>query len=189
MREIALSDERELLRQARELDETALATIFDLYYRPLYRYIYHHVGNVATAEDHTAEVFRRFLEQVTEKRGPKDYLRAWLFRVAHNLVVDEARRNARRPQRALNEEIVAGGPDVAGQAHNAILHEQAHEALARLTARQREVIILKFLEGLENEEIARILRLSVGAVKALQHRGLGAMRRHLIQIGAVAEEW
>ncbi len=189
MQEIALSDEKELLRQARELDETALATVFDRYYQPLYRYIYHHVGgDIATAEDLTAEVFRRFLEQVKEQRGPKEYLKAWLYRVAHNLVIDEARRSARRPQQALNEELEAGGLDVAGEAHNAILHEQARAALSHLTVRQREVVILKFLEGLENDEIARILQLSVGAVKALQHRGLQAMRQHLIQTGAVTKE-
>ena len=64
----------------------------------------------------------------------------------------------------------------------------AQAALDKLTSRQRAVLILRFLEGYETNEVARILDTSVGAVKALQHRGLAAMRRHLRQAGAITEE-
>ncbi len=184
-----MSDEQELLRQVRGLDEAALAEVFDLYYQPLYRYIYHHVGHVATAEDLTAEVFRRLLEQLYRRRGPKQHLRAWLYRVAHNLVIDDARRNTRRKHEGLREHSATTEHDIVKQADEAILREQARAALAHLTPKQRAVIILRFLEGLDNPEVARILQITVGSVKALQHRGLAAMRRYLIRIGAVTEEW
>ena len=184
-----MSDEQELLRQVRGLDEAALAEVFDLYYQPLYRYIYHHVGHAATAEDLTAEVFRRFLEQLHRRRGPQQHLRAWLYRVAHNLVIDDARRNARRKYEGLHEHLATTEHDIVKQTDEAILQEQARAALAHLTPKQRAVIILRFLEGLDNPEVARILQITVGSVKALQHRGLAAMRRYLTRIEVVTEEW
>jgi RNA polymerase sigma-70 factor (ECF subfamily) len=177
-----------LLRRARLLDETALAAIFDAYYPLLYRYIYHHVRHQQTAEDLTAEVFGRMLAQLADGRGPRRHLRAWLYRVAHNLVIDESRRRVHRDHAPLDERAVSNESDVATQAEAAIQRQQARAALEELTPRQRAVIILKFLEGYDNREIARILETSVGAVKALQHRGLAAMRRRLAHSAAMGEE-
>ena len=80
------------------------------------------------------------------------------------------------------------GHDVEGEAHRATLRAQARAALDELTDKQRAVIILKFLEGCSNREVSQILETSVGAVKALQHRGLAAMRRHLVNSGAIEEK-
>ena len=173
--------EQALLRGAREFDEPALSTIFETYYPLLYRYIYQHVRHRATAEDLTAEVFSRMLEQLGRGRGPEQHLRAWLYRVAHNLVVDHARRQVHRDHDPLDEELVATGQDVEAEVHGAIQRQRAAEALQRLTPMQRAVIILKYLEGYTNKEISSILELSVGAVKALQHRGLASMRRYSAQ--------
>jgi RNA polymerase sigma-70 factor (ECF subfamily) len=174
-----LVEEQALLRGARELDEPALNTIFETYYSPLYRYIYHHVRHRTTAEDLTAEVFSRMLEQLTQGDGPRQYLKAWLYRVAHNLVVDHARRQVHRDHDQLDERIISTGHDVEIEVQNSILQWQAAAALQKLTPMQRAVIILKYLEGYTNAESAHILELSVGAVKALQHRGLASMRRYL----------
>jgi RNA polymerase sigma-70 factor (ECF subfamily) len=174
-----LVEEQALLRGARELDEPALNTIFETYYPLLYRYIYHHIRHRTTAEDLTAEVFSRMLEQLSQGDGPRQYLQAWLYRVAHNLVIDHTRRQVHRDHGPLDEEIVSTGHDVETEVHSAILRQQAAYALQKLTPMQRAVIILKYLEGYSNDESARILEISVGAVKALQHRGLASMRRYL----------
>lgn len=176
-----------LLERARALDEGALAEIFDEYYMPLYRYIYHHIGHVETAEDLTAEVFRRLLEQLHSGRGPRR-LKPWLYRVAHNLVIDESRRFIHRDHQPLDERLLANATDVEEEAQQAILAERAHHALSHLTPKQRSVIILKFVEGMDNTEVARILALPVSAVKALQHRALAALRRNLSNPQAWAAE-
>ena len=175
--------EQALLRGARKLDEPALSSIFETYYLPLYRYIYQHLRHRATAEDLAAEVFSRMLEQLAGGRGPEQHLRAWLYRVAHNLVVDHARRQVHRDHEPLDEGLVSTGQDVEAEVHGAIQRERAAAALQRLTTAQRAVIILKYLEGYTNEEVSSMLDLSVGAVKALQHRGLASMRRHLAGAG------
>jgi len=174
-----LVDEQELLRQARSLNGSALEVIFDTYYQPLYRYIYYHVRHGATAEDLAAEVFSRMLAQIAKGRGPKQHLKGWLYRVARNLIVDDSRRHVHRDHEPLDERLVSSGPDVESQVQMSFLRQQAWAALGELTTRQRDVIVLRYIEGQENEEIAQILEMSVGAVKALQHRGLASMRRHL----------
>jgi RNA polymerase sigma-70 factor (ECF subfamily) len=183
-----LSGERSLLRRVRALDEAAIGTVFDTYYASIYRYVYRHVHHQPTAEDLTGEVFCRMLEQLAQGRGPKRHLKAWLYRVAYNLIVDNSRRQVHRDHEPLAGQTVQAGHDVEGEAHQAILRAQARAALDELTEKQRAVIILKFLEGCSNREVSRILEMSVGAVKALQHRGLASMRRYLVRSGAVEEE-
>lgn len=181
------ADERNLLERARRLDESALSAIFDAYYEPLYRYIYRHIGISLTAEDLVAEVFRSFLEQLKTRRGPTTYLKAWLYRVAHNLIVDEVRRNKHREHEPLDEGRHATGPEVTEQVQQSIAQQMTQHALQQLTDKQRAVLVLKYLQGLEIEEIAQTLNMSIGTVKALQHRGLQAMRRHLKQTGILDE--
>jgi len=181
------ADEQDLLQRARRLDEAALGAIFDSYYEPLYRYIYRHIGVGQTAEDLAAEVFRTFLEQLKAGRGPDSFLRAWLYRVAHNLMVDELRRKPHLDHERLEESLHDTGPEVNEQVQRSIERQNAHAALQHLTGKQRAVLELKYLQGLELDEIAKSLNMSIGTVKALQFRGLQAMRRYLRQIGALDE--
>ncbi|MGD8905238.1 MAG: sigma-70 family RNA polymerase sigma factor [Anaerolineae bacterium] len=183
-----MTEEQALLRGARELDEPALDEIFETYYPLLYRYIYQHVRHRTTAEDLAAEVFARMLAQLSKGRGPKRHLQAWLYRVAHNLVIDHTRRQVHRDHDPLNEGIVSTEHDVEMEVHSSILRQQATAALQRLTPMQRAVIILKYLEGYTNAEVAPMLELTVGAVKALQHRGLASMRRYLAHIRESRED-
>lgn len=187
-RETACLDEQTLLRQARALDEAALNAIFEMYYDKLYRYIYHHTGSVPVAQELASDVFQRFLEALHDGRAPDHYLQAWLYRVAHNLTVDHLRKQEHRQHEPLSYELESSEQPVGQQAQRSILQDHAREALEHLTEKQRAAISLRYLEGLTNEEVARVLNASVGAVKALQHRGLRAMRRHLAKIGVITED-
>lgn len=184
-------DEQELLQRARSLDPSALGTVFDTYYSQLYRYLYTHLGHARTAEDLAAEVFRIFLEQVGTGKGPTRTLRAWLYRVAHNLMVDEFRLRKNQERDLLEEDgeellSLEQAPAVLvqhGEQRKAVLG-----ALRRLSLKQQAVLTLKYLQGLENEEIARALDLTPGTVRALQFRGLRALERQLRQQGIISEE-
>ncbi len=180
-------DEYDLLQRARRLEESALSAIFDAYYEPLYRYVYRHLGVSLTAEDLAAEVFQRFLEEIKAQRGPTTHLKAWLYRVAHNLMVDELRRNKHLDFELLDESQLAADPEVGEQVQQSIAQQLTQSALQQLTDKQRDVLMLKYLQGLEIEEIAQTLNMSISTVKALQHRGLQAMRRYLKQTGMMDE--
>lgn len=183
-----LLDERDLLRRAHDLDETALSTIFDAFYEPIYRYIFRHIRHSQTAEDLTADVFRNFLENLNTRRGPSKFLKAWLYKVAHNLMIDELRRNKYRSHDLLDDDHQDHEQHVGDQAEKAIQSRLLRDVLRQLTDKQKDVIYLKYIQGLDTEEVAYALNMSVGTVKALQHRGLQAMRRHLDQIDELDEK-
>lgn len=167
------------LWQAWKFDRAALAGIYDEYYPLIYRYIYRRVGGVQTAEDLTAVVFQRFLEAIKTDAGPQHDPRAWLYRVAHNLVVDHYRRQQYRQHLPLEETLMITGDNPEQTTSKALATEQLREALGHLTPEQQQVVSLKFLEGLSNAEVAAVMEKPVGAVKSLQHRGLVALQRLL----------
>jgi RNA polymerase sigma-70 factor (ECF subfamily) len=175
---VYLDEEQALLRRARALDGAALAAIFDAYYAPIYRYLYFHTGHAQTAEDLSAQVFRRLLEKLHEGSGPERYLKAWLFRVASNLMVDESRRMQHRDHLALDEHVPALDA-LEDKVEQMLLLTELLAALETLTPMQRSVIILRYLMDMPNEEIVEITQTTLGGVKALQHRALAALRRHL----------
>jgi len=167
------------LQRARAFDQTTLATIYDDYHQSIYRYIYHQVSDVETARDLTAEVFHRLLKSLQKGKGPDQNLQAWLYRTAYNCVVDHYRRQQHRQHLSLQEELVDAHNDPETLAENHISAEAVQAALQQLTPDQQQVITLKFLEGLSNQETANILHKPVGAVKSLQHRALAALQRRL----------
>ena len=170
----------ELLKRARDLDQKALAEIYDLFSDPLYAYVYKHVGKPQVAEDLVAETFQRFLTALERGGGPKDYLQAYLYRIAHNLITDLYRREP-PPSLELDDRIVADEePGPAGQIAQLQQAERVRRALRMLTEEQRQVVVLRFLEGWTTQDIARTMDKSLGAVKALQHRGVASLQRILI---------
>ena len=172
-----MPQEQELLRQAQSFDMRALAEIYDLYSPKLYRYAMRFLGDASAAEDCVAETFSRFLQALRAGKGPRDYLQAYLFRTAHNIVVDHYRRQP--PVDELDDDLPDGG-NVEEIASRSLNQQRVRAALRQLTEEQQQVVALKFLEGWENEEIARALRKPVGAVKSLQHRAVARLQKILL---------
>lgn len=168
------------LKKANALDRNTLGGIYDEYHPLLYSYIYRRVGDVEVARDLTADVFRRFLQAMANGNGPNEQLRAWLYRVAHNIVIDHYRRRRNWPESPLEERLPSNDDDPDTTAEQRIRCDTVRSAMEQLTADQQEVVALKFLEGLTNAEVADITQRSIGAVKSLQHRALAALRRQLV---------
>ena len=169
--------EQDLLAQAKKLDTRALTEIYDLYSPRLYRYAVRLLGDACVAEDCVAETFSRFLHALRGSRGPRDCLQAYLFRTAHNFIVDHYRHQ--KPEDLLDDEAPDSGNTEETAGMN-IRQRHVRAALLELTEDQQQVIALKFLEGWENEEIARVLSKPVGAVKSLQHRALAHLQKILL---------
>jgi RNA polymerase sigma-70 factor, ECF subfamily len=169
-------EEAKLRRRAAALEPDALAEIYDLYAGKIYSYIYHRVGDAGVAEDLAGDVFVRMLEAVQTDRAWSTSLQGWLYRIAHNLVVDHFRRQRKRDGPELDERWMAA-EDPTTSFEGLFSSLQLRTAMRFLTEEQRQVIVLKFAEGLSNVEIAEIMDKTEGAIKALQHRALEAMRR------------
>jgi RNA polymerase sigma-70 factor (ECF subfamily) len=174
--------EQDLLEGAGAFDEAALSEIYARYSPELYRYAIRLLGDVQLAEDCVADTFSRFLQALRRGRRPRANLRAYLYRVAHNWMVDQFRRSPPDPA-GLDPELAAAADSDPGQTIGARLErENMRRALLTIKPEQRQVLVLRYLEGFSIEEASAALGKSIGAVKALQHRALAALRRRLEQI-------
>src|SRR3972149_1499440 len=168
------SDERHLIRRAKQRDEQAFTELYRRHVDLIFRYALLRVGDEHVAEDLTSEVFTRALEGLAtyEDRGAP--FAAWLYRIANARVIDYW-RSARRSEVSFD----AAEFDVAidESTRDGIAYRALGQALRRLTAEQQEVIILKYVEGFDTAEIAALTGRGEGAVKALQHRALASLAR------------
>jgi RNA polymerase sigma-70 factor, ECF subfamily len=171
-----MSDADSWLPGVRRLDPEALGAVYDALSPALFRFAYRLLGDSQVAEDVVAETFSRLLIAIRNGGGPEAYLGAYLYRVAHNLAMDHHRVSATLPLDETDPRLTAEGPSSEDDARE---RQAARQALWRLTPDQRQVIVLKFYQGLSNEEVAAALDKPVGAVKSLQHRALDALRRML----------
>jgi RNA polymerase sigma-70 factor (ECF subfamily) len=177
--DIAINSDTQLLERARTLDPQALGQIYDAYFERLYRYAFHFVDNPALAQDIAAEALRRLLEALHKRRGP-EHLSVWLYRVAHNLAIDAIRKQPPGAVVALDLcAAAADGPGTEAMMEQHLQQDHIRAALAQLTPDQRQVLILKFLEGYSNAEIGALINKPEGAIKSLQHRALAALRKAL----------
>ena len=171
--------EYKLLDQAKAYDVAALAEIYDHYEVKIYGYIYHRVGNQAVAQDLTSQVFLRMLEAIQNERAWQSSFSGWLYRIAHNLIIDHYRRRARSTQVSFDDmpALVSGleGPERA--AERALAAESLRVAINRLTEDQAQVVTLRFLAGMSIAEVAESTGKTEGAVKALQYRAVMSLRR------------
>lgn len=178
-----LRSEKDLLSAAKNWRRDALTEIYDRYNDELYAYAMRRIGNPSLAEECVAETFHRFLDVLRRGKGPERYLRAYLYRTAHNWLIDQHRRGETT---SLQESDDHQDKNVKGDLPNpldATLEKdrtrETRSALEQITPDQRQALTLRFIEGWSLKETARAMERSVGAVKALQHRGLAAMRRVL----------
>jgi len=177
------NDEARLIQRAKKGDSAAFAEIYELCQPPIYRYIYYRVSDVSTAEDLTADVFVRLVEKIDRFTYRGRPLLAWLYTIARNLITDHHRRVGQATMLPLDEQLVADSDDLEQAAERGLAQRRLAAALPHLTKDQQQVIILKFIEGLDNAEVAQMLDKPVGAVKSLQHRALAALRRVLEKNG------
>ena len=173
-------NETEMIRRARRLEGQVLAEIYDTHNEAIYRYALRLLGDVSLAEDCVSETFTRFLRALNKGKGPRNYLQAYLFRIAHNWITDFYRRGDPEINPVDDEIGLAAQDNPAQSAYENIQMHRTRTALQMLTPDQRAVISLKYLEGWSNAEVAALLGKPVGAVKSLQHRALAALKRILV---------
>lgn len=168
----------ELMRKAKEGESWAFAKLYELYFTPVFRFIYFRVKSREEAEDLTQTVFLKVYqarEQFTEGEAS---IRGFFFTVARNAVIDYWRKK---------KDVLFGEtaeyahlPDQRETPDQSMIQEQQieklKEAIAKLTDEQQEIILLKFINGLSNKEIASIVDKSEDAVRQMQCRAIRSLR-------------
>ncbi len=174
--------EEELLDRAANFDEAALSEIYDRYELKIYNYIYRRTSDPGLSEDLTAQVFLKMLEAIQSERAWHSSFSGWLYRIAHNLVIDHYRARDRQKQVSIDDvpHMHDAGTTPVRAAEIALEAEALRSAIRRLTDEQAQVISLRFLEGYSFAEIAEMMDKTEGAVKALQHRAVATLRQLLV---------
>ncbi len=181
-----------LLKRAQAYEEQAIAELYDHYAPRIYSYLYRRVHDAQVAEDLTSEVFVRVLQALQSEQFWHTSFQAWLYRIAHNQVIDYYRQQTRQ-QEQMHQVPLEDQPEATG-IENVIADPSAdidatrdareiagglEAALSRLTPDQQQVLVLRFGEQMKTQEIAAIMNKTNGAIEALQHRALATLRRML----------
>jgi len=174
-----VQDEESLVRQARQGDQKAFAELYEEHFDRIYRYVALRIGDKAEAEDMTQQVFLKALQSIASFKWKGVPFAAWLFRIAHNQVVDYLRKKSKRTAVPLDESLLSSDSSPQLMAERSLDIEQLLSATRRLTEAQRQVISLRFTSELSIAQVAKIMDKSQGAVKALQHSAIRALRRAL----------
>jgi len=174
-------DEADLVERAVAGDADAFGELYLFHLDAIYRYVYYRVGDVKDAEDLTEQVFLKAWEALPgyEQRG--NPFSSWLYRIAHNIVVDHHRH--RKPTVPVPLPAKAGWESKQPTSLEQVIEAEEAAALAsaiaQLPEEQQQVIILRFVEGLNHTRVARIMDKSEGACRVIQHRALVALNQLL----------
>ena len=159
------------------MDQDALIKIFDLYAYRLYRYALRLCGDPLLADQIVGDVFAKLVDQFSAGKGPRAYLRSYLYEITYHQIIDEARYSQRR--------VSLEAADWPGQApslgfsdpdHQLILKQILEAIQTELTNDQRHVVILRFLEGFSLRETAAIMNKKGTHVKVIQSRAIAKLR-------------
>lgn len=161
----------------------AIGELYDRYNEQVFRYVWARVYDRNAAEDLAGEVFARMVANLPKYRPTSTPFLAWLYRIAHNLVVDHYRKEENKRELQLDQvsQLLVDTNNPAETTEDKMFFNQVKIALLELNPTRQEVIVLRFLMGMSLQEVAATLGKSVGAVKVAQHRGLKELREILQQ--------
>ena len=176
-----------LVERAGQRDQAAFAELYDQFLSPVYRYVFYRVSNRADAEDRSEQVFLQAWAAIDRFRWQGKPFLAWLYALAHNLVIDWRRRA--KPAQSLDDgdyPLDPESPSAARDMTQWLDAELLAAAMGRLTPEQEQVIRLKFIEGFDTSQVAQLMDKREGTIRALQLRALQSLRRELERQG---ERW
>jgi RNA polymerase sigma-70 factor (ECF subfamily) len=167
-------------------DPTALDGLYLLYADRIFRYLLARLGDALMAEEVTSQVFMHLIQKLGQYRiSPQDNVAifsAWFYRLAYNKMIDIKRKQSRTRTAPIEyAEQMASKQHVLDEVIERISIEEILQKLQVLSGQQREVILLRFVEGCNIAETAAIMDKSEGAIKALQHRALENLRRYFLE--------
>ena len=166
-------------------DFAAFGDLYSIYLDRIYRYVFYQVKDKMTAEDITEEVFLKAWKAMNSCKGKEGTFSSWLYRIAHNHTIDIFRSQCK--VRTVEMETLVELSHPTAKLETELDHQEILNSIADLAPNQSQVIILKFIEGLDNLEIERIIGKSQGAIRVLQTRALANLREKLSNGGE--NEW
>ena len=172
--------ESALIERAKQNPE-AFGELYERYVDRIYNYIYYRVGNAHDAEDLTARLFYRVLKALPRYVDRGAPFASWLYRIAHNLVANFHRDRRRRPSLSIDDLPLISNwreaPEQVAEQHDE--ERSLWQAINALSEDRRDLLTMKFGEGLSNAQIGKLMGRTEGAIKSLYHRTLISLREEL----------
>lgn len=182
-------DDEALVKQA-QTDPNAFGALYDRYVDRIYAYAYRQVQEAALAQDVTAVTFEKALRHIRKYRWQGKSFCAWLYRIARN----EAMSHHRKQQHTLSWQTMEAhenGTSHGREMETAVVYhqdrQQLHQALAKLSHKDREILSLRFFEELNSEEVAEVLKCSPSNVYVRLHRALKRLQKQLAKLDPQGE--
>jgi len=177
-RSLPLQDEDSLVQRAQEQDSQAFAQLYEAYFDKIYRYIAMRVRNEMETEDLTQQVFMKMLQSISSYKSKGAPFSSWVYRIAHNQVIDFLRQKNKKSTVDIEGLPFPSFEDVPQQTREKQADiEELYKATQQLTALQQEVLSLRFAGELSIAQCAEIMGKNEGAIKALQHSAVVALRK------------
>ena len=165
-------------REKTKLDRQAIIDLYEAHNEALYRYAYRYLSDPDLAEECVSEVFTSFLQRIRDGKPPSGNLRAYLYRIAHNWIVDHYRK--RKDESLSLDPMPDPRPNPEKQVSTDEGHEKLRQALLELPEDQRLAVELHIMEDWPHEKVAEFLGKSVEASRALQYRALQNLRKSIV---------
>jgi RNA polymerase sigma factor (sigma-70 family) len=166
-----------LVTQAISGDVEAFGELYTNHVTKIYRYVYYNVHDKEHAEDITQEVFLKAWKAIGSCRGKEKTFSSWLYRIAHNLIIDKLRKSQKQSSR--EAELPESIRDTSDRMEISLEQRDLLKVIDVLSPNQRQVIVMKFIEEMDNREIAETMGKSTGAIRILQMRALETLRKTL----------
>ena len=174
-----MQNEESIVRRAKQHDQMALTQLYEENFDKIYRYIVLKIGEKTEAEDMTQQVFLKAFKNISTYKYQGLPFSSWLYRIAHNQIVDYFRKKSKRATVPLDESLAAGDSDPSQEVELSLDIEDLSRATKRLSKAQQEVISLRFAGEFSIAQVARMMGKSEGAIKALQHSAIVSLRKVL----------
>lgn len=156
-----------------------IGSLYEEYYDRIVRYIFVRINDQNEAENLGGDVFLKALQSLDSYWGHSEQMRAWLFKIAHNLVVDYLRRISKRKAVSLNHVEIRDRVGIEEAVEVKMKVERLSKALKQLTPAQREVIGLRFFSGLSSAEVGKTLGKNSGAIREMQRAAVETLRNQM----------
>lgn len=179
MKELLEQNDQYLILKATQGESEAFGMLFDKYADKIYRFIYYKVVNKELAEDLASQCFLKAWEQISTGQKVKTF-QAWVYRIARNLVVDYYRTREREELPLIYQDDAEDETaELKFNPEENLNSEELEKLLLSLKSEIREIVILKYVEELSINEIAKIVEKSAGNVRVILHRALKELQNKI----------
>jgi len=163
----------------------AMTRLYEHYHQSIFRFLYYRTGSIPSAEDLTSEVFLRMVKSISDFRPGTGSIDAWLYQISRRVLYDWYRHHALHPEVQLTEAYTDPLPLPEDHTEKRLDHSMLAQAIRFLPVDQQEVLILRFINGLNLQDTARAIQRSEDSVKGLQRRAIQSLRKQLLERGVL----